>query len=278
MLVNRAGLSTADNRSYMIRRFIRPAIGDEPLNSLTSGLRWAEAIGLELAQVHSAEIHVEWQFHELNGKFHRLPPKDDSYRSPNWEPKLPVDLPPFLADLIERQAKTHPTACWLPIKTGLTPHGLRHSHKTYQFGIPEILAEQRLRHQAPGMRALYAHASPRMRDDLKQALEERWKNHSKPGPPSASTPQCRYSIALDVPAALPRPDAILCQRTTSRGVADLITALGLPASIAPALQRMPDDVVAVATAGSVQFAGLAPHQSERAALSQSLRQPAATGA
>jgi type VII secretion protein EccE len=84
--------------------------------------------------------------------------------------------------------------------------------------------------------------------------------------------------AEDLPAVLPRPDAILCQRTTSRGVADLITALGLPASIAPALQRMPDDVIAVATAGSVQFAGLAPHQSERAALSQSLRQPAATGA
>jgi hypothetical protein len=42
-------------------------------------------------------------------------------------------------------------------------------------GIPEILAEQRLGHQVPGMRGLYAHASDRMRDDLKQALQARWQ-------------------------------------------------------------------------------------------------------
>jgi nitrite reductase/ring-hydroxylating ferredoxin subunit len=41
-------------------------------------------------------------------------------------------------------------------------------------GIPEILAEQRLGHEVPGMRGLYAHASDRMRDDLKQALQARW--------------------------------------------------------------------------------------------------------
>jgi hypothetical protein len=60
---------------------------------------------------------------------------------------------------------------------GLTPHGLRHSHKTWmaEDGVPEILAEQRLGHQVTGLRGLYAHASPRMRDDLKQALQERWE-------------------------------------------------------------------------------------------------------
>ena len=42
-------------------------------------------------------------------------------------------------------------------------------------GIPEILAEQRLGHQVPGMRGLYAHTSDRMRDDLKQALQARWE-------------------------------------------------------------------------------------------------------
>src|SRR5215471_18920918 len=41
-------------------------------------------------------------------------------------------------------------------------------------GIPEILAEQRLGHEIPGMRGLYAHASDRMRDDLKAALQARW--------------------------------------------------------------------------------------------------------
>src|SRR6476646_6516031 len=54
-----------------------------------------------------------------------------------------------------------PLACWLPVKDGLTPHGMRHGHKTWmaEYGIPEILAEQRLGHQVPGMRGLYAHAS-----------------------------------------------------------------------------------------------------------------------
>jgi hypothetical protein len=231
------------------------------------------------------EIYVEWQLFELNGKFYRLPPKDDSYRSPPWDPGVPVDLPPFLAGLIGRQLRENPhqrcpcaaehegsgryvfpgpdgghyrrsnygrrvfrpacdgrylpelkrpgriviadatswpglpiaawppapppsqgtgsstastgdaayapprgrgiqvipdavpLACWLPIKPGLTTHGLRHSHKTWmaEENIPEILAEQRLGHQVPGIRGLYAHASDRMRDDLKAALQARWQ-------------------------------------------------------------------------------------------------------
>jgi hypothetical protein len=30
----------------------------------------------------------------------------------------------------EQPASDAPLACWLAIKEGLTPHGLRHSHKT----------------------------------------------------------------------------------------------------------------------------------------------------
>ncbi|MGO9081049.1 MAG: tyrosine-type recombinase/integrase [Streptosporangiaceae bacterium] len=89
-----------------------------------------------------------------------------------------------------------PLACWLPVKPGLTPHGLRHSHKTWmaEDGIPEILAEQRLGHEVPGMRGLYAHASDRMRDELKAALQARWEDAlTGPEPPSAPTPlfRCR---------------------------------------------------------------------------------------
>ena len=42
-------------------------------------------------------------------------------------------------------------------------------------GIPEILAEQRLGHDIPGMRGLYAHASQRMRRELTAALQTRWE-------------------------------------------------------------------------------------------------------
>jgi Phage integrase family len=234
-------------------------------------------VGLEHEYARPHEVHVEWQLRELNGRFYRLPPKDDSYRSPEWAPGLPVDLPPFLSGLLAAQVKNHsrlpcgcasehggsgryvflgpdgghyrrsnycrrvfrpacdgrhlpisgapgrlviakhstawpgtpvaawppatnttspdagyanprghgiaiiredtPLACWLPIKLGLTPHGLRHSHRTWmaEEGTPEIHAEQRLGHQVPGMRGLYTHVSDRMRAELMQALQDRWE-------------------------------------------------------------------------------------------------------
>jgi hypothetical protein len=73
-----------------------------------TGLRWGETIGLECEYAHPNEIHVEWQLRELRSVLHRLPPKDDSYRSPNWEPCLPVDLPPFLAGLLAHQVQDRP--------------------------------------------------------------------------------------------------------------------------------------------------------------------------
>jgi hypothetical protein len=60
-------------------------------------------------------------------------------------------------------------------------------------GIPEILAEQRLGHQVPGMRGLYAHASQRMREDLTVALQARWKDSLRSAPPSTRTPRSRCS-------------------------------------------------------------------------------------
>ena len=72
-----------------------------------TGMRWAEGIGLEQEHLLLPLINVEWQLHEIKGRFYRLPPKDDSYRSTNWDPHLPVDLPPFLSDLLSQQVMTH---------------------------------------------------------------------------------------------------------------------------------------------------------------------------
>jgi hypothetical protein len=79
-------------------------------------------------------------------------------------------------------SNTHPAldpviAAWLPVKAGLTAHGLRHSQKTWMVedGIPEILSELRLGHEVPGMRGLYSHVSVPMRDALKEALQRRWE-------------------------------------------------------------------------------------------------------
>ena len=42
-------------------------------------------------------------------------------------------------------------------------------------GIPEILAEQRLGHDVPGMRGLYTHVTQAMRENLTAALQARWE-------------------------------------------------------------------------------------------------------
>jgi hypothetical protein len=68
-------------------------------------------------------------------------------------------------------------ASWLPLVSGLTAHGLRHGHRTWmaEDGIPDVLAEQRLGHEVPGMRGLYTHVSYRMREALVEALQARWE-------------------------------------------------------------------------------------------------------
>ncbi|GAA0565191.1 tyrosine-type recombinase/integrase [Actinomadura livida] len=68
-------------------------------------------------------------------------------------------------------------AVWLPLVEGLTPHGLRHSHKTWMLedGIPEVLQAERLGHTVPGIRGVYSHISDGMRDELKAKLQRRWE-------------------------------------------------------------------------------------------------------
>src|SRR5437667_64871 len=61
-------------------------------------------IGLERDLLLPSLINVEWQLREVSGRFCRLPPKDDSYRSTNVEPLTPVDIPAFLAGLLTAQA------------------------------------------------------------------------------------------------------------------------------------------------------------------------------
>ncbi|HEY1347497.1 MAG TPA: tyrosine-type recombinase/integrase [Streptosporangiaceae bacterium] len=67
-----------------------------------------------------------------------------------------------------------PVASWLPLVPGLTAHGLRHGHRTWmaEDGIQDILAEQRLGHEVPGMRGLYTHVS--------DACARHWSRPSRP--------------------------------------------------------------------------------------------------
>lgn len=206
-----------------------------------TGLRWGELVGLENTYARAGVVRVEWQLWEDDtGSFHRLPPKDDSYRD--------IDAPAWLSDLVSSHLahttpkpcachghryvfaglkSTHPrrssfsdwifdpavsgwfptrghrtprrpvsveaepwpgtalrgrgngaraTACWMPIAPGLTPHGLRHSHKTLlvQMRVPEILSHERLGHELGGIGGRYSHITPAMRHDLLDGLTEHW--------------------------------------------------------------------------------------------------------
>ena len=77
-----------------------------------------------------------------------------------------------------RNAQGRAEICWLPVAEGLTPHGLRHSHKTWmeETRIPEVLSEDRLRHEIPGISGAYRHVTPAMRVDLVRAMTGAWES------------------------------------------------------------------------------------------------------
>jgi integrase len=76
-----------------------------------------------------------------------------------------------------RGAASRADACWLPIAKGLTPHGLRHSHKTTmeELGVPAKLQDDRMGHADGSVQARYSHITAAMRQQLLDDLTERWE-------------------------------------------------------------------------------------------------------
>nr|WP_269327093.1 LacI family DNA-binding transcriptional regulator [Kineosporia mesophila] len=75
-----------------------------------------------------------------------------------------------------RGASSRADACWLPIAPGLTPHGLRHTHKTLmlELGIPPKLMDERMGHADGSVQARYSHVTAEMRRRLLTALTDLW--------------------------------------------------------------------------------------------------------
>ena len=88
---------------------------------------------------------------------------------------------------------------WLPVTAGLTPHGLRHSHKTLMAALrtPEVLSHERLGHELGGIAGRYSHVTPEMRRELLGQLTERWEQAL----------DARAALAADSP--VPALDALL---------------------------------------------------------------------
>ncbi len=93
-----------------------------------------------------------------------------------------------------RGAAQRAQACWVPIAPGLTPHGLRHTHRTImeEVGTQPKLMDDRLGHEDGSVQARYSHITPRMRARLMDALTEQWeealeaRREMSPGSPVAA--------------------------------------------------------------------------------------------
>lgn len=102
-----------------------------------------------------------------------------------WYPPkapLPRRLVPISADpwpgvpVRGRGAESRADACWLPIREGLTRHGLRHTGRTIleEIGTPKILIDERMGHSDSSVSALYTHITDRMRARMLDDLTELW--------------------------------------------------------------------------------------------------------
>ncbi|MEU1597250.1 LacI family DNA-binding transcriptional regulator [Streptomyces sp. NPDC005708] len=76
-----------------------------------------------------------------------------------------------------RGASKRAEVCWVPIAPGLTPHGLRHTHKTLmrEVGTPPKLMDERMGHEDGSVQSRYDHITPGMRRALMAALTEMWE-------------------------------------------------------------------------------------------------------
>lgn len=77
-----------------------------------------------------------------------------------------------------RNASDRADACWLPVARGLTPHGLRHSHKTLmeELGLPAKMMNERMGHEDGSVQSRYSHVTRPMRQQLLTGLTGAWED------------------------------------------------------------------------------------------------------
>lgn len=75
-----------------------------------------------------------------------------------------------------RNAAGRASGEWEPVAAGLTPHGLRHSHKTLmvELGTPAVLMDERLGHEDGSVQGRYSHVTAEMRRRLMDGLTREW--------------------------------------------------------------------------------------------------------
>lgn len=139
-----------------------------------------------------------------------------------WYPKkapqeahpVPVTAGPWPGVPVRgRGAAARAEACWLPIKDGLTRHGLRHGHRTLleELGVPKVLIDERMGHEDGSVSALYTHITDTMRAAMVQALTEVWQR------------SLDERLALAPRSAVAALDVLLQERAAELGKSTKIT-------------------------------------------------------
>ena len=90
---------------------------------------------------------------------------------------VPVQAEPWPGVPVRgRNAQGRADASWLPIAPRLTPHGLRHTHRTLveELGCPRKLSDERMGHSDGSVQGRYTHVTATMRVQLMDGLTDLW--------------------------------------------------------------------------------------------------------
>lgn len=185
-----------------------PGPGLMVLTAAYTGLRWGELAGLQWTRTHldDADPRIDVDagdgaLHELGGRLELGPPKSAASART-------AHLPPFLTALLADHHGTHPDGPfvftgpkgglhrrahfrqrfwqpaltgnrdrgWAPVQREMHFHDLRHTHETWlvEDQVPRVLRLQRLGHKRKDIDDIYSHVTPKMRDRMLAALQDRW--------------------------------------------------------------------------------------------------------
>ena len=184
----KGGLVTKPTKSRKERRVpilepLRPVLerltdGKEPEDSLLVGPKggYLTTATVRPSPHHRRNGFGQWIFHPAAEG--QIPRKGSTPRHP-----VPLKRAGWTGIPISgtRNAAERSEMSWLPIAPGLTPHGLRHSHKTLmeEARIHRALQDERLGHTDGTVQSVYTHVTPTMREELITLLERHWEESLK---------------------------------------------------------------------------------------------------
>ena len=126
----------------------------------------------------SAEVSAHWRRNGFTTWLFR-PAATGWYpaKAPQQAHPVPVLAQPWPGVPVRgRNAAGRADACWLPVAPRLTPHGLRHTHKTLMDGLdtPPKLKDEWMGHLDGSVQARYSHITTEMRCRLLDGLTDLW--------------------------------------------------------------------------------------------------------